>query len=42
VLRVHQEDLCQALSVPPDRKYGNEGGPGVERVASLSVASPTR
>jgi serine/threonine protein kinase HipA of HipAB toxin-antitoxin module len=21
IVRVHQEDLCQALSVPPDRKY---------------------
>ncbi len=28
VLRIHQEDLCQALSVPPSRKYQNEGGPG--------------
>ena len=35
IVRVHQEDLCQALSVPPDRKYENEGGPGVERVAAL-------
>ena len=35
IVRVHQEDLCQALSVPPDRKYENEGGPGVERVVSL-------
>jgi serine/threonine-protein kinase HipA len=35
IVRVHQEDLCQALSVPPDGKYENEGGPGVERVATL-------
>ena len=35
IVRVHQEDLCQALSVPPDRKYENEGGPGVERIAAL-------
>lgn len=27
--RVHQEDLCQALSVMPTRKYESEGGPGV-------------
>jgi serine/threonine-protein kinase HipA len=35
IVRVHQEDLCQALSVPPDRKYESEGGPGVERIAAL-------
>ncbi|MGB5851063.1 MAG: type II toxin-antitoxin system HipA family toxin [Rhodanobacter sp.] len=28
LLRVHQEDLCQALAVPPTRKYQNDGGPG--------------
>jgi len=25
--RIHQEDFCQALGVPPDRKYAAEGGP---------------
>jgi serine/threonine-protein kinase HipA len=35
VPRVHQEDLCQALGVPPIRKYQNEGGPGVARVSKL-------
>ncbi len=24
--RMHQEDFCQALAVPPDRKYQGEGG----------------
>jgi serine/threonine-protein kinase HipA len=28
LLRVAQED-CQTLSVPPSRKYQNEGGPGM-------------
>lgn len=28
VSRVHQEDFCQALSVPPTKKYQNQGGPG--------------
>ncbi|HEV7773794.1 MAG TPA: type II toxin-antitoxin system HipA family toxin [Conexibacter sp.] len=28
IRRVHQEDLCQALGIPPTRKYQNEGGPG--------------
>lgn len=27
VQRVHQEDFCQALGVPPERKYQQEGGP---------------
>jgi serine/threonine-protein kinase HipA len=35
VRRVHQEDLCQALGVPPIRKYQNEGGPGVASVGKL-------
>jgi serine/threonine-protein kinase HipA len=35
VVRVHQEDLCQALCVPPTRKYQNEGGPGVADVTKL-------
>ena len=34
-LRIHQEDLCQALSVPPSLKYQNEGGPSVKDVANL-------
>jgi serine/threonine-protein kinase HipA len=35
LVRVHQEDICQALSVPPTRKYENEGGPGVRDVVEL-------
>ncbi|MGH2880247.1 MAG: type II toxin-antitoxin system HipA family toxin [Solirubrobacteraceae bacterium] len=35
VLRVHQEDVCQALSIPPTRKYQNEGGPTAADVATL-------
>ena len=27
VRRIHQEDFCQALGVPPETKYANEGGP---------------
>ncbi len=27
VARVHQEDFCQALGIPPERKYQQEGGP---------------
>ncbi len=41
--RVHQEDMCQALAVPPIRKYENEGGPGaVEIVDLLRAASSAR
>lgn len=27
VRRLHQEDFCQALGIPPERKYAAEGGP---------------
>jgi serine/threonine-protein kinase HipA len=27
--RLHQEDFCQALGIPSDRKYEAEGGPGL-------------
>ena len=37
--RIHQEDLCQALSVLPSAKCQREGGPGVERIASFFRAS---
>jgi len=35
VVRLHQEDVCQALSVSPLRKYQNEGGPGPEDIVGL-------
>jgi serine/threonine-protein kinase HipA len=28
VHRLHQEDFCQALGIPPEHKYASEGGPG--------------
>lgn len=34
-LRIHQEDICQALAVHPSRKYQNDGGPGVRESAAL-------
>lgn len=34
-IRVHQEDICQALGVMPTRKYQNEGGPTPERIVEL-------
>lgn len=38
--RLHQEDLCQALSVPPDMKYQSEGGPGIAAIARLINSLP--
>ena len=33
--RIHQEDICQALAIPPTRKYESEGGPGVRQTVEL-------
>ncbi len=30
IRRIHQEDFCQALAVPPELKYAGEGGPTLE------------
>lgn len=30
ITRLHQEDFCQALGIPPSRKYEIEGGPSVK------------
>ena len=35
IRRLHQEDLCQALALPPERKYQAEGGPTVAQAAQL-------
>ena len=35
IRRLHQEDMCQVLGLPPTKKYQNEGGPGC---AELSEA----
>jgi len=35
VLRLHQEDMCQALGVPPTSKYQNEGGPAPAQIVSM-------
>jgi serine/threonine-protein kinase HipA len=35
VIRIHQEDFCQALSVLPSKKYQNEGGPGPKDIVNL-------
>ncbi len=35
LIRLPQEDCCQALSVPPARKYQSHGGPGIRDIAEL-------
>jgi serine/threonine-protein kinase HipA len=35
LIRLPQEDCCQALSVPPARKYQSDGGPGMLAIAAL-------
>jgi serine/threonine-protein kinase HipA len=43
--RLHQEDFCQALGVPAQRKYESEGGPGLRDGFALlrrAAAVPAR
>jgi serine/threonine-protein kinase HipA len=35
IKRIHQEDCCQALGIPPTRKYQAEGGPGIPEIMDL-------
>ena len=39
LLRLPQEDCCQALSVPPTHKYQNQGGPGLVQLLDLLKGS---
>ncbi|MCC6966615.1 MAG: type II toxin-antitoxin system HipA family toxin [Nitrospira sp.] len=39
LLRLPQEDFCQALSVPPARKYQSEGGPGLVKILDVLKGS---
>jgi serine/threonine-protein kinase HipA len=39
LLRLPQEDCCQALSVPPTRKYESDGGAGMAAILDLLKAS---
>lgn len=41
LLRLPQEDCCQALSVPPSRKYESDGGPGIPAIMDLLKGSDT-
>lgn len=35
VARLHQEDFCQALHIPPELKYENDSGPSLEACFNL-------
>jgi serine/threonine-protein kinase HipA len=35
LLKLHQEDFCQALGLPPSKKYQSEGGPTIEDCARV-------
>lgn len=35
IIRIHQEDMCQAMGVPPTHTYENEDGPGVTKIVRL-------
>jgi len=35
VERVHQEDFCQAMGLPPSKKYQAEGGPSLRQIARM-------
>lgn len=35
IVRLHQEDFCQATNIPPEYKYENEGGPSLKDCFNL-------
>ncbi len=39
LLRLPQEDCCQALGVPPTRRYQSDGGPGIADILELLKGS---
>ena len=39
LIRLPQEDMCQALNVPPALKYESDGGPGIEAIMTLLLGS---
>ncbi|MHA6731251.1 type II toxin-antitoxin system HipA family toxin [Devosia sp. A369] len=38
-IRIHQEDMCQALSVMPTLKYENQGGPGIVTISNKVLSA---
>lgn len=41
LIRLPQEDLCQATATAPDQKYEAQGGPGIDRIMSVLAGSIT-
>ena len=39
LMRLPQEDMCQALNTPPALKYESDGGPGIIRIMELLFGS---
>ena len=35
VERIHQEDICQATGIAPSKKYQEDGGPSLRRIAAI-------
>lgn len=42
LIRLPQEDLCQASGVPPGARYEAEGGPGMDRILGVLEGSMAR
>jgi serine/threonine-protein kinase HipA len=42
IVRIHQEDMCQALGLLPTQKYEAEDGPSVASVIALLRRQPSR
>ena len=42
LIRLPQEDMCQATGVPPEAKYQANGGPGMDRILDVLDGSITR
>ena len=42
LVRLPQEDMCQATGVPPEAKYEADGGPGMDRILGVLDGSMTR
>lgn len=39
LIRLPQEDMCQALNIPPALKYESDGGPGISHIVDLLLGS---
>lgn len=42
IIRLHQEDFCQALAIPPEYKYEAEGGPSLAACFALLRQASSR